>query len=285
MKVLILGAYGMLGHKMLGILKDKFDTYATCRTFKKDWQHILRSDCLITGVQAEVFHSVVNAFAISQPDVVINCIGIVKQLDAAKDPVPSIKINSLFPHELALLCQSRGARLIHFSTDCVFSGKKGNYREDDIHDAEDLYGRTKYLGEVSGKGCLTIRSSIIGRELGTKHGLVEWFLSQRGKKVKGYSKAIYTGFTTNAMARIARELIENHPSLSGIWHVASNPISKYDLLRKINEKMKLNIEIEKDEQFECDRSLNGERFSRETGIVAPTWEVMIEDLVDEVGLY
>jgi len=285
MKVLILGAYGMLGHAMFGILKNKFDTYATCRTFKKGWQHILHADSLITDVQAEVFHSVVKAFALSQPDVVINCIGIVKQLDAAKDPVPSIKINSLFPHELALLCQSRGARLIHFSTDCVFSGKKGNYREDDIHDAEDLYGRTKYLGEVSGKGCLTIRSSIIGRELGTKHGLVEWFLSQSGKKVKGYSQAIYTGFTTNAMARIVRELIENHPSLSGIWHVASEPISKYDLLRKINEKMKLNIEIEKDIQFECDRSLNGERFARETGIVAPSWEMMIEDLVDEAGLY
>lgn len=285
MKILILGAYGMLGHKMFGILKDKSDTYATCRTFKKDWQHILPLDCLITGVQAEVFESVVKAFAITQPDVVINCIGIVKQLDAAKDPIPSIKINSLFPHELALLCQSRRARLIHFSTDCVFSGKKGNYREDDIPDAEDLYGRTKYLGEVSGKRCLTIRSSIIGRELGTKHALVEWFLSQSGKKVKGYSKAIYTGFTTNAMARIVRELIENHPSLSGIWHVASNPISKYDLLRKINEKIKLNIEIEKDAQFECDRSLNGERFARETGIVAPSWEMMIEDLVDEAGLY
>ena len=285
MKILILGAYGMLGHRIFGVLKDKFDTYATCRTFKKEWQHILHANSLINDVQAEVFHSVVKAFALSQPDVVINCIGIVKQLDAAKDPIPSIKINSLFPHELALLCQSRGARLIHFSTDCVFSGKKGNYREDDIHDAEDLYGRTKYLGEISGKGCLTIRSSIIGRELGKKHGLVEWFLSQRGKKINGYSKAIYSGFTTHAMARMVSELIENHPSLSGIWQVASDPISKYDLLCKMNAKMGLHIEIEKDEQFVCDRSLNGERFARETGIVAPSWEVMIDDLVGEAGVY
>jgi dTDP-4-dehydrorhamnose reductase len=285
MRVLILGSYGMLGHKMLQVLGADFDVYSTCRSFREEWVLILPKDRVLSGVQAEIFDSVIKAFAITQPDIVINCIGIVKQLDAAKDPIPSIKINSLFPHELALLCQSRGARLIHFSTDCVFSGKKGNYREDDIHDTEDLYSRTKYLGEVSGKGCLTIRSSIIGRELGTKHGLVEWFLSQSGKKVKGYSKAIYTGFTTNAMARIVRELIENHPSLSGIWHVASNPISKYDLLRKINEKMKLNIEIEKDAQFECDRSLNGERFARETGIVAPSWKMMIEDLVDEARLY
>ncbi len=182
MKILILGAYGMLGHKIFQVLSGKFNVYATCRTYREEWNRILPEDRLFPGVQAEIFDSVVNVFAEVKPDVVINCIGIVKQLDAAKDPIPSITINALLPHKLALLCQRTGVRFIHLSTDCVFSGEKGNYSEKDFSDARDIYGRTKYLGEVDGEGCFTIRSSIIGKELGSCNGLLEWLVSQRESK-------------------------------------------------------------------------------------------------------
>jgi len=284
-RILILGAYGMVGHKLFLTLSKRFDLFATCRSFHKKWSHILPKERLFADVHADNFDSVIGAVQSVAPDVVINCIGIVKQLDAAKDPVVSININALFPHMLANLCGTSGAKLIHFSTDCVFSGRKGRYTEDDICDAEDLYGRTKYLGEVSGKGCLTIRSSVIGRELGTSTALLEWFLSQRGKKVKGFSKAIYTGFTTKAMADIVIKIIEKHSALSGVWQVASKPISKYELLCMINRRMGLNVDIEKDEQFVCDRSLDGSRFVEETGIATPIWEKMIDQLVDEEIFY
>lgn len=285
MKILILGAYGMLGHKMFQVLCKTFDVYATCRSFRTEWTHLLPEERLIANVHAENFNSILKAFAHVQPDVVINCIGIVKQLDAARDPIPSIEINALLPHKLNLLCQARGARLFHFSTDCVFSGEKGNYTREDFSDARDLYGKSKYLGEIGEKGSLTIRSSIIGRELGTPTGLVEWFLGQKGNNVKGFSKAIYTGFTTLVMANLVGDLIAHHPDLSGVWQVASQPITKYDLLNLINDKMQLNIEIEKDEDFMCDRSLSGDLFSRKTGIVPPSWNDMIDDLASEGDYY
>jgi len=268
----------MLGHKMFQLLRSEYEVYATCRYYREKWETILPKDRLIQGVQAEVFDTVLKAFAKVKPNVVINCIGIIKQLDTAKDPILSVNINSLFPHRLALLCQSIGSRLIHFSTDCVFSGRKGNYTENDVSDAEDLYGRTKYLGEVGGDGCLTIRSSIIGRELDTKNGLVEWFISQKGKSVNGYSNAIYTGFTTNTMANIVQNLIFKHKELSGVWHITSNPISKYDLLKLINKTMNLQIDIIKDNNFQCNRSLNGASFQNKTGFVSPPWKDMIEEL-------
>ncbi|KCZ72167.1 dTDP-4-dehydrorhamnose reductase [Candidatus Methanoperedens nitroreducens] len=287
MNLLILGAYGMLGHKLFQKLSQHFDTYATCRNIRKEeWiSQILPTDRLIPSVQAEDFDSILKAINAVRPDAIINCIGIIKQLDAAKDPIPSIAINALFPHQLAAVCQAQGIRLIHFSTDCVFSGKNGMYTHKDIADAEDLYGRTKFLGEVGGKGCITIRSSIIGRELGTRHGLLEWFLSQAGGTVKGYRKAIYTGFTTIEMSHIVNKILVNHPDLSGVWHVASSPISKYDLLCHINEKMVLNVRIEPDDQFICDRSLDGRLFAKQTGYVAPSWDKMIEELAKDSSPY
>jgi dTDP-4-dehydrorhamnose reductase len=282
-KLLILGAYGMLGHKMFNLLSPKFDTYATCRSVRKEKSlySILPPDRLLPNIQAENFDSVLQAIAKVRPDAIINCIGIVKQLDAAKDAIPSIAINALFPHQLAKVCQAECIRLIHFSTDCVFSGKKGMYTHQDIPDAHDLYGRTKLIGEVGGNGCITIRSSIIGRELDTQHGLVEWFLSQAGGMVKGYRKAIYSGFTTNEMSNIIIDILINQAELSGVWQIASSPISKYELLCIINEKMNLDIQIEPDCQFVCDRSLDGER----TGYVAPSWDNMIEELAADSDIY
>ncbi len=287
MKLLILGAYGMLGHKLFQKFGQQFDTYATCRSIRTSdgLSRIFPHDRLLSGVQAENFDSVLHAIDKVHPDAVINCIGIIKQLDEAKDPIPSIAINALFPHRLAVTCQAAGIRLIHFSTDCVFSGRNGMYTHQDISDADDLYGRTKYLGEVSGKGCLTIRSSFIGHELDSQSSLVEWFISQAGGKVKGFRKAIYTGFTTIEMSRIVANLLVNQPDLHGIWQVASTPISKYDLLCLINKKMDLNIQIEPDDQFVCDRSLDGQLFDERTGYAAPSWDKMIEELAKDSSFY
>jgi len=212
------------------------------------------------------------------PEVIINCIGIVKQLPAAQDPLQSISINALFPHQLAQICRKKNIRLIHMSTDCVFSGHKGNYSETDTSDAEDLYGKTKYLGEVNYPGCLTIRTSIIGRELETKHGLIEWFLSQEGKTVSGYRNAIFSGLTTNALSKIIAEILADHPHLSGVYQIASEPISKYDLLNLVIKTYNMKIRIDPDETIINNRSLNPEKFKKETNIKIPSWEYMIEEM-------
>jgi dTDP-4-dehydrorhamnose reductase len=279
-KVLILGGSGMLGHKLWQICGRRFPAYvALRRDFASYRQYGLFDKARsIDHVSAEGFESVARAIAESEPDVVVNCIGIVKQAEVAKDPLSSIQINALLPHRLAQLCSLKGVRLIHISTDCVFSGLKGNYTEDDASDAEDLYGRTKFLGEVGGAGCLTLRTSMIGRELETSHGLIEWFLSQQGKTVRGYKRAIFSGFTTIAIAEIIARLIAEHPDLHGVWHVASKPITKYDLLELVREVYGFTIEIEPDESVVCDRSLNSDRFRRATGLVAPAWPDMIMEM-------
>jgi dTDP-4-dehydrorhamnose reductase len=212
-----------------------------------------------------------------QPEAIINCIGLVKQLPLANDPVAAIEINALFPHRLAQIAGGVKARLIHFSTDCVFSGKKESpYTENDQSDAEDLYGRSKFLGEVShGPHTLTLRTSIIGRELHSGHGLVEWFLGQ-AQKVKGYRKAIFSGLTTGTMATLLIEHVLPNPQLTGIYHVSSEPISKYDLLRLINDVYGRGIEIEPDTQVICNRALDSSRFRAETGFKPPTWPEMIQ---------
>ncbi len=280
MRILILGATGMLGHKLIQVLSQQFDVYATVRHSTEAFggHPVIDREGLLGNVGVENFDSVVRAIALSKPQYVINCIGIVKQQLAAKDPLPSISVNALFPHRLAQVCQAAGIRLIHISTDCVFTGRQGNYVESDVADAEDLYGRTKLLGEVTGDGCLTLRTSIIGRELETSHGLVEWFLSQEGKAIRGYKKAIFSGFTTNALAEIIAQIITKHSDLHGVWHVAAEPISKYDLLSLVKEIYKLNIQIEPDEIFLCDRSLNADRFKQATGFVPLPWRDMIEQM-------
>ena len=230
---------------------------------------------MLGGITAERLDTVERAFGLVNPDVIVNCIGIVKQDPAARDPLKSIAVNALFPHELAQLCRETGARLIQLSTDCVFSGRKGNYREPDIPDAEDLYGRTKLLGELESEGCLTIRTSMIGRELKGSHGLLEWFLSQR-ERVRGFTHAVFSGFTTLALAEAIADVIVDHPDVDGVWHLASEAISKFDLLKLIKQTYGLAIEIEPAESFVCDRSLNGSRFRDATGFRAPSWPEMIE---------
>ncbi len=277
---MILGGSGMLGHKLWQVLADQFDTYVTLRQGLKSYAryNLFDRTRTIDHVSVQDFDSVVRAIAGVRPQVVVNCIGVVKQHAAAKDPLVSIAVNALFPHRLAQVCRVAGSRLVHISTDCVFSGRKGDYVESDVADAEDLYGRTKFLGEVSCEGCLTLRTSMVGRELETSHGLIEWFLSQEGKTVRGYTRAIFSGFTTNALAEIIAQIITEYPDLQGVWHVASEPISKFELLSLVKRIYGLNIQIEPDETVVVDRSLNADRFRQATGFVPPSWLDMIEQM-------
>ena len=287
MELLLLGATGMLGHKLLQILSGQFSVVGTIRgDVAKHLNHpILKPDLLKGHVNADNISTVEKTIIECKPDVVINCIGIVKQLPAAHDPLSSIAINALFPHQLAQICRKRGARLIHISTDCVFSGKKGNYKENDFADADDLYGRTKYLGEVDYENALTLRTSIIGRELSTNHGLIEWFLSQEGRTVSGYTNAIFSGLTTNALSDVIAAVITNYPEMRGVWHVAAEPISKYELLKLVKAVYHLDIQIQPENSVVIDRSLNGSKLRENTNIIIPSWRTMIEQMRQDPAPY
>jgi len=287
MKVLIFGGNGMLGHKLVQMLQKRFDVWTTLRTNSADFINfgIINSERVINDVEIENFAVVQKVFDYIKPDVIINAVGIIKQIQTSKEVVKTLKINSIFPHQLAELTQTSGARLITISTDCVFNGRQGNYSEDNISDAEDLYGKSKNLGEVFAPNCLTLRTSIIGRELQTTHSLVEWFLSNRGKKVKGFSEAIYSGFPTIILADIISDLIENHKHLEGLYHVSSEPISKLDLLYLLAIFYKVPIEIEPNADLKIDRSLDSTKFRRETGFVPLEWEKMIEIMAQDPTPY
>ncbi|GAB7027059.1 dTDP-4-dehydrorhamnose reductase family protein [Geotalea toluenoxydans] len=275
--ILILGATGMLGHTLLEQLskRKELDVRATIRAHGcLDGVAAHLREKIIGNVDADNPDSILKALADVKPDVVINCIGIIKQLAAAKDPITALTINALFPHRLALVCKAAGSRLIHISTDCVFSGAKGNYTESDTSDATDLYGRTKFLGEVDDSHCLTLRTSIIGHELKGCYSLIDWFLAREGR-VNGYTKAIYTGFPTIEMARIIAEFVIPNPQLNGLYQVSSEPVSKYELLQLVAKQYKKDVEIEPFHEFRCDRSLDSQRFRNATGYVPPSWTEMV----------
>jgi dTDP-4-dehydrorhamnose reductase len=280
LKILILGSTGMLGHKLMQVLSKSHAVTGTVRGNAKSLSDnpVFSGMNIIGNIRADDLAGIQNAIEKTNPDVVINCIGIVKQLPAASDPLSAISINALFPHQLAKICHQKNIRLIHMSTDCVFSGSRGNYTEDDLSDAEDLYGKTKFLGEVTYPGCLTIRTSIIGRELNTDHGLVEWFLSQEGKTVSGYKKAIFSGLTTLALSEIIGKIITDHKEISGLRQIASEPISKYDLLNLVKKTYNLSIKINPDETVINDRSLKADKFRKETNIKIPPWEYMVDQM-------
>ena len=277
----------MLGHKLWQCFSPRFDTYVTFRANPENYASAGMFDCsrMFGGLAADDIEAFDELLQETKPAVVVNCIGIVKQDVAAKYPVTSITVNSLFPHKLAQVCERIDARVIHLSTDCVFSGRKGNYAEDDNPDPEDLYGRTKLLGEVQQRNCLTIRTSMIGRELSGAHGLIEWFLSQQGKQVRGFKRAIFSGFTTLALAQILAEVVDRHPNLSGLYHVSAEPISKFDLLTLVRDVYGVEVQIETDENFVCDRSLNSARFRETTDFVPPNWRDMIQRMHDDPTPY
>ncbi|HEX8371044.1 MAG TPA: SDR family oxidoreductase [Pyrinomonadaceae bacterium] len=280
MRILIFGGTGMLGHKLVQQWRDRFKVYSTVRSdFSKYLKvGLFEKDEVICPVEVEDIESVRDAVKFSQPEVIVNCVGIIKQLPTSKNVIKTLTANSIFPHRLAEIAQENNARLITISTDCVFNGKKGNYGEEDLSDAEDVYGKSKNLGEIVSENCLTLRTSIIGRELETAHSLVEWFLSNRGGKVRGFTNAIYSGFPTVILAEIIADLIVNHKKLDGLYHVSSEPIDKYRLLCLIRDAYNLDTEIEPFDDFRIDRSLNSAKFRQATGFVPGSWEEMIKKM-------
>ena len=287
MRVLILGVGGMLGHKLCQIFRNEFDTYATARQPYKAYAKysIFDGDKLETNLDARIFNGLLQTFARTKPEVVINCIGIIKQVSAETRTSDFIEVNSLFPHRLAELCALSGTRLIHLSTDCVFSGRKGMYTEEDIPDPEDVYGRTKLLGEVTDDRCLTVRTSMIGRELQRGVSLLEWFLSQEGKRIKGYTRAIFSGLATPSLADVLMRIVTDHKELTGLYHVSAEPVNKYDLLLRLRDAYRLNVEIEPFGEYCIDRSLDSSQFQRATGIVPPNWDDMIHGLISDSTPY
>jgi dTDP-4-dehydrorhamnose reductase len=286
MRILILGGTGMLGHSLWRQWNSQHDVWVTSRSPFARWESLglYRRDRFLGGVEVASPDALVRAVAATRPEAIVNCVGIIKQVKEAHDPMLSLTINSMLPHRVGELAAAAGARMVHVSTDCVFSGRDGDYTEASISDAEDLYGRSKFLGEVDQPNAVTLRTSIIGRELETRSGLVEWFLSTHGR-VGGYTKAIYTGFTTLELGRVIHDVLTNHPELRGVWQVSSEKITKYDLLGLMKTAFHHEVRIEPDDSVRIDRSLDSSRFRSATGYLPPSWPAMIDELAADRSLY
>ena len=285
-KILVLGATGMLGHKMLQVLGSSFDdVQGTMRGTLGDPRYgAIRgfaSGRVVENFDASRLDELRALLDDLRPDVVVNCIGMIKQRAEGSDAIRNIELNAILPHATANHISRWGARMIHFSTDCVFSGRKGNYTEDDPSDAEDIYGKSKYLGEALPENALVLRTSIIGRELVHSDSLLEWFIRQNHGKVRGFRRAWWSGVTTNHLAAQVAKFIGMYPQLTGLYQVSSGKISKFDLLQLVREAYHLDIEIVPDEEFFCDRSLSGERLRAATGYVCPPWSELLRELFND----
>lgn len=279
-RILVLGAGGMLGNAMLRVLSE--DTAYEVVGAVRNPQTALKIASIFDGrinthFNADDLDSLMHVIKIERPAVIVNCVGLIKQRAEADDPLATLPVNSLFPHRLARVASLANARVIHFSTDCVFSGKAGGYVESDFADAYDLYGRSKLLGELHESHCFTVRTSIIGHELDSSRSLIGWFLSQSGS-TKGFRRAIFSGLPTVELAKIVRDYILPNPQLSGLWHVSADPINKYELLRLVADIYKKDIEIVADDDFVIDRSLNSDRFRKATGYSPPDWRQLIQSM-------
>ena len=269
----------MLGHKLAQVLAPDHQVTAAIRGDGSRWPGSIKVDDVATNVDVQESGQLVKLLD-RRPDAVLNAAGMVKQIMKDHDPMETIALNSVFPKVLATLCAARGIRLIHYSTDCIFTGSKmsergpNGYRESDLPDARDLYGASKFLGEPPAP-CLTIRTSIIGRELRGKYGLVEWFLGQNGRSIKGFTQALFTGLPTLELARVTSMILSRFTGLEGIWNIAAAPIDKYELLNLLKEIYGRRCSIAPADDFYCDRRLDGERFSLATGWKAPAWRELI----------
>ena len=274
----------MLGHQILKSWQGRHDVRVTVRGPLTSYSryglfHLKNTYAQVDAQQTDRVLDVLGDF---RPDAVINCVGIIKQRSAAKESIPSLETNSLLPHRLQLICKAAGARFVHLSTDCVFNGRRGMYRQTDHADAEDLYGLSKYLGEVSDEPAITIRSSIIGLELSRKQSLIEWFLAQTGT-IRGFTRAIYSGVTTIEMARVIEHILLHEPDLHGVWQVASQPINKHDLLCRLATFLgRRDVTLTADSTFHCDRSLDGSDFTARTGYQVPDWNQMLKELALQI---
>lgn len=280
MKVLVIGANGMIGSTVLRVLSEKKDWEVSGTIRSGSVKRFFTTEIakrLIESVDVEYPDALLKVLDQIRPNVVINCAGLTKHKPDSEDPLVAIPINTLMPHRLAGLCKLIGARLVHVSTDCVFSGAKGGYTEEDFTDASDVYGRSKVLGEVVYPHTITLRTSTIGRELESTYGLLDWFLSQEGY-CNGYTRAIFSGLPTVILAQVVRDVVIPHHELTGLYHVAAKPISKYDLLKMIAKVYRKQIEIIPDDQLLVDRSLDAERFREATGYIAPEWIEMVKSM-------
>ena len=286
LKVLVVGAGGMLGHKVVQTLDESGHTvWATVRSamgvrLTSLWS---QSVVLVENVNVRDIHILDGLIDEFRPEAVVNCVGIIKQRSEAQDPTLSIAVNSLFPHLLAESASRVGARTLHFSTDCVFSGSSGNYGEEDFADASDLYGRSKYLGELRREGTLTLRTSIVGREVQGHKSLLDWFLQQVGE-VPGFPNAVFSGLTTTELARVVERCLTEWPYLRGVYHVGGRPIDKFQLLTEFRRAFAIeDIAVYPDKGTTIDRSLDSSRFYRATGYTPPAWTDMVEEIAGEVG--
>lgn len=280
MRVLVVGASGMIGSTVMRVFSEKNDwqVFGTVRDVNiKRFFPDLIVERLITGVHVQHQDIMTRILDQIRPEVVVNCVGLTKHNPEATDPLASISVNTLLPHRLADLCKHLNARLIHVSTDCVFSGEKGEYLENDYTDARDLYGKSKALGEVMYPHTITLRTSTIGHELQTKFGLLEWFLSQTGS-CKGFTRVTFSGLPTVTFATVMRDLVIPNKHLSGLYHVAAEPINKYELLKLLADIYGKTIDIVPDEKLVMDRSLNADSFKKATGYVAPNWRSLIRSM-------
>ncbi|WP_370262356.1 dTDP-4-dehydrorhamnose reductase family protein [Limnobacter sp.] len=279
-KVLVLGVTGMLGNAVFRLFSQSqgFETHGTARSTAglRHFDEALRPRIHV-GIDVEQQDHLVQLFSRVRPGVVINCIGLVKQLAEAGDPLAALPINALLPHRLARLASLAGARLVHVSTDCVFTGRQGLYKESDAPDALDLYGRSKLLGEVDEPNAVTLRTSIIGHELSSAHSLVGWFLAQEGC-VRGFTRAVFSGLPTVELAKVIRDHVLPRTDLRGLWHVSSEPITKYDLLQLVKRAYGKAIEIVPDKKLVIDRSLDSSRFRAETGWQPANWTELVDSM-------
>jgi len=274
MKILILGADGMIGHKMAQSLSH-FDLYLNSRSKSNYLQEYFPSSTLSNFDFLN--QNIEDLLEKTLPDYIINAVGITIRRGASYNKETNF-LNSQLPKKIDFWCKENQKKQIHFSTDCVFSGDKGNYNDLDLPDAKDNYGKSKGEGEINSNSTLTIRSSMIGREIYNKTELLEWVISNKNKKIKGFDNAIYSGVTTLWMSNTVNEIIKNNPDLFGIFNISSSPISKYDLITKINTYFNLNIEIERDSSYYSNKSLNSNRFFSETNFKKPNWDQMLNNL-------
>lgn len=280
-RLLVLGASGMLGNAVLRVFAADpgYAVFGSVRSpgVIPTLQAKAPAAQFVAGVDVESLDSLTRLFAQVRPTLVVNCIGVVKQLAEADDPLTAIPLNALLPHRLARLAQVAGARLIHVSTDCVFTGSKGGYLESDPSDAQDLYGRSKLMGEVDAENAVTLRTSIIGHELASAHGLVGWFLSQTGP-VRGFTKAVFSGLPTVELARVMKDFVVPHPELRGTWHVSAAAIDKYSLLQLVASEYGRSNPISPDDKLVIDRSLDSSRFRAATGYAPPSWPELVRQM-------
>jgi len=286
--ILVIGASGMLGHMLVRVLSPYHRVIGTTSSkynSESPLARILSEKDWIDQIDVRNISTAELAISTTKPDVVINCVGVIKQKMDSSNVMDAILINSLVPHQLANLCEAAGSRFIHFSTDCVFEGSPGIKRASDTPNATDLYGTTKRLGEVDYAPALTLRTGFVGRQLAGSEGLFEWVRSQKGSAISGYKNAIYSGLTTMALSQVVQQVIELHPSLSGLHQVASQKINKFDLITKLNEHLHLNLAIAQNTDFMCDRSMDGTKFTNLTNIHIPSWDMMLAEFAADQDFY